>query len=128
MSTAINTGILRAAREGGFRDLGAFLYDDLTSSALATQTAATPLTAKLHRVTEGSATASFILKSMVSLEAPLLVIVINDGPNSIDVYPAVGETMNGVANAAQAIAAGAAGIFVNTKLNFVQDWRAGTIT
>lgn len=126
--SAINTGILRAAREGGFHNLGTTLVDGVRSSALATQTAATPLTAELHRVTAGSATASFIMKSMISKEAPLVVVLVNDGPNSVNVYPAVGETMNGSSNAAQAVAAGATGIFIQTSVSDVKDWRANTIT
>ena len=126
--SAINVGVLKAAFDNAFGSVSRFNYDDLGSAALATQTAATPLPGALHRVTSGAATASFIMKSMLSKEANNVVIVVNDGANSINVYPAVGETMNGAANAALAIAAGATGFFIQTSTSGVKDWRAGVIT
>lgn len=128
MATAINTGIRRAARDNAFGPGAALLIDDLGSTVNASQAGATPLAGTLHRVTTGAATASFILKSMITKEAPRIVIVINDGPNSINVYPTVGETMNGVANAALAVAAGATAIIVMTEVSFVFDWRGAAIT
>lgn len=125
--SAINNGVMRAVRDRGFSALDNAVCDDLYSSVGASQSGATALSGALHRVTKGAATASFMLKAML-MEAPRIVIVVNDGPNSINVYPAVGDTMNGVANAAQAIAAGATGIFVHTKEAGVTDWRAGTVT
>jgi hypothetical protein len=65
---------------------------------------------------------------MVSKEAPRIVIVINDGPNTINVYPSVGETMNGVANAVLSVAAGATAVIVQTEETFVFDWRGAPIT
>jgi hypothetical protein len=125
--SAINTGILRAARDRGFLATS-WLMDDLSSSASATQSGAVALNGTFHRVTAGASGTSYIMKSMLSKEAPYIVIVVNDGPNSINVYPAVGETMNGSANAAQAVAAGATGIFVSTSVSDVKDWRANVIT
>jgi hypothetical protein len=126
--SAINNGIRRAAKDRAFGPGMAMLIDDLGSTVNAAQAGATALTGALHRVNSGAATASFILKSMVAKEAPRLVIVINDGPNSINVYPAVGETMNGVANAALAVAAGATAVIVETEETFVFDWRGVAIT
>jgi hypothetical protein len=131
--SAINNGIRRWAREEGLSAANATLIDGLTSSALATQAGAMPLTGSLHRVTKAASTASFILNPMTDRDTPRKLIVINDAANSINVYPFVGDTMNGVANAALAIAAGATGIFVNTR-EYISagtetlDWRAGVIT
>jgi hypothetical protein len=125
--SAINNGMRRALKDQVFRGSG-LLIDDLVSAANATQTAAVPLTGAFHRVTAGAANSSFIMKSMLSKEAPNIVVVINDGANSVNVYPAVGDTMNGVANAAQAVGAGATGIFVRTNESDTLDWRANTIT
>jgi hypothetical protein len=127
MTTAINDSVLRAGRDQVFR-FGGMLNDDLGSTALATQAGATPLTGMFNRVTTGAATASFLLKSMKNLEAPRLCILVNDGPNSINLYPTVGETMNGVANAVLAVAAGATAFCFMSKISGVQDWRAGVIT
>ena len=124
--SAINNGILRAGKDQVFR-LG-MLNDDLGSTVNAAQAGATALTAAFNRVTSGAATASFLLKSMLTNEAPRLYIVVNDGPNSINIYPTVGETMNGATNAALAVAAGATAIIVHTKEAGVVDWRGNTIT
>jgi hypothetical protein len=124
--TAINNGVLRAGKDQVFR-LG-MLNDDLGSTVNAAQAGATALTSAFNRITSGAATASFILKSMISLEAPRMCILVNDGPNSINVYPTVGETMNGVANAALAVAAGATAIMFMTSEAGVKDWRGGVIT
>jgi hypothetical protein len=108
--TAINDAVLRCGRDQVFRF--AFLNDNLGSAVNAAQAGATPLTSAFNRITTGAATASFILKSMLNEEAPRLCIVVNDGPNSINVYPTVGETMNGVANASLAFAAGATSLLL----------------
>ena len=124
--SAINNGVLRAGKDQVFR-VG-MLNDDLGSTVNAAQAGATALTSAFNRVTSGAATASFILKSMITIEAPRLCIVVNDGPNSINIYPAVGETMNGVANAALAVAAGATAFLFMTSESGVKDWRGNTIT
>lgn len=124
--SAINNGVLRAGKDQVFR-LG-MLNDNLGSTVNATQAAATALTSAFNRITSGAATASFLLKSMKTKEAPRMCIVVNDGPNSINVYPTVGETMNGVANAALAVAAGATAFIFMTSEAGVQDWRGAAIT
>jgi hypothetical protein len=126
--SAINNGIRRAARDQAFGPGAGFLIDALGSTVAASQAGATALTGMLHRVTTGAATASFLLKSLVTKEAPRIIIVINDGPNTINIYPTVGETMNGVANAALQVAAGATAIIVHTNEAGVLDWRGAAIT
>lgn len=71
----------------------------------------------VNRIVKSVATGAVILPSVVSMEAPPLVIVLNDSPNSINVGAAAGEQMNGVATTSSfgagivTIAAAGAGIF-----------------
>lgn len=89
------------------------VYDGLVSNVAAAQAAATRLTGSVNRVTKAVSTGSFILPQMLTGEADSnMVFVINDSANSINVYPAVGETMSGSANAAFSIGAGTSGIFI----------------
>ena len=99
------------------------------SGATSTQTAATPVNGRVVRVpgtapTNGTANSSMILKPLADVgQTPIWVI--NDSAVTIQVYPAVGETQNGVANAALAIAAGRAGVFVASLS--AADWRSAVI-
>jgi len=110
------------------------VIDNLSSTvATATQTGAIALVGELHRVTKAVSTGSFILKSLISNEAPPLVFVVNDSAQTINVYPTVGETMNGVANAAFQITTGTSGIFIAIPTAHLAkgassvDWRAALI-
>jgi hypothetical protein len=80
------------------------------------QATATRIIGDAWRVTTSVANGSAILPSILSQEAPPLVFVINDSPNSIKVYPflstASPELMNTSANAALTIVAGGWGMFV----------------
>src|SRR5689334_6044377 len=101
--------------------------DNCQSSVTATQTGAPVLPGAKNRITAGASTQSFCLEAITTGEAGQdIVWVINDGPNQANIYPAVGEKMNGTTNATQTIAAGATGIFVRIR-NPNPDWRSNTI-
>lgn len=104
--------------------------DNLAGAANNAQAGATPLISEVNRVTKSTASLnSFILKSILSGDASVLIFVLNDSANTINVFPFVGENQNGVANAGLAIAAGAAGVFsmVQNSLGG-PDWRSAAIT
>ncbi len=109
------------------------VVDNLSSTVAAAQAGATALVGELHRVTKAASTGSFILKSLTSEEAPPLVFVVNDSAQTINVYPTVGETMNGGANTAFQITAGTSGIFIAISTAQLAkgassvDWRAALI-
>jgi hypothetical protein len=94
----------------------------------AAQATAVRLIGPLVRCTKSVSTGSFILPAIGSNEATEAVVVLNDSPNSINVYPASGEKTNGSANAAVAVAAGAAGVFIPslgiTNYPPALDWRS----
>src|SRR5260221_4450128 len=77
----------------------------LPSTALNTQTGAYPVRGETVRVTVAPATASMILRSVISGDAAPMTFVVNDSANAINVFPAVGEQNNGVTNAALSIPA-----------------------
>jgi hypothetical protein len=107
--------------------------DDLVSTVAASQSGATVLIGELCRVIKASNTGSFMLKSLLNEEAPPIVFVVNDSANTINIYPAVGETMQGSANAAFQITAGLSAIFVAVSTaNLAKsatsvDWRPALI-
>lgn len=89
------------------------VYDGLVSSVAAAQAGATRLTGNVNRITKAVSTGSFILPQMATGEADSsLVFVINDSANSIDIFPFVGETINGSANASFAVGAGTSAICI----------------
>lgn len=94
-----------------------------------------------NRVVASPANGAILLPAMLNEdEAADIVFVINDSANTIQVFPALGETMLGVANAAFSVAAGATGIFLCKPPNIalqmqsvqtvtsVYDWRAVVMT
>jgi len=103
-------------------------FDNQVSTAINTQTGAPVLVGQKNRMTAGSTTQSFCLESIITGEASQdIVWVINDSPGAVNIFPAVGENQNGVANASLSIAAGRAGVFVRSK-NPSPDWRSAVIT
>lgn len=122
MSLANNALLLNMAL------LGTPLYDNLVGGPAAAQATALPLPGEMNRVTAGAANQSFILRSIRTAEASTLTILVNDGPNACQVFPAVGENQNGVANAALSIPAGQSGFFVlvPNKLGG-PDWRSNVV-
>jgi hypothetical protein len=105
------------------------VYDNLTAGAAATQNGAPLLIGELCRCTSAVGTGSFMLKSLLTEDGPPLVFVVNDSANTINVYPFVGEKINGGTNTALAIPAGQSGIFIsvpNAK-GATLDWRSAVI-
>lgn len=115
------------------------VYDNLNSSVTA-QGTATRLLGAVNRVTTAAANGSFVLPSLVSLEADSgLIFVINDSAQTIKVFPFTGETNGGVANASLSIPTGQSGIFVAVTAaktakgggiapgSFANDWRSAAI-
>jgi len=103
------------------------------SSVAAAQAGATRVNGAICRVKLAVATGSFILPSIGSGEAMTAMTVVNDTAVAINVYPAVGEKMNGSANTALSVASGASGVFfpvLNSVLNYptTLDWRAAVVS
>ena len=106
---------------------------EVSSSVAAAQAGATRLTNNLCRVKQAVATGSFILPQISSGEASREMLLVNDSAGAINLYPFVGEKMNGVANAALTIASGATGIaFPVLASTYVYpsplDWRAAVVS
>lgn len=84
--------------------------DSMTAHAGGGQGSATPITTQNARFT---VVATLGDSSVLPLLIPGLIIsVANAGAASMNVFPAVGQNMNGVANASFAVAAGKNAIFV----------------
>jgi hypothetical protein len=106
--TVANDALLIACGQNQFP-----VYDGLVGVAVATQNAATRLTGNVNRVTKSVNTGSFVLPQMLTGEADSsMVFVINDSANTINIYPFVGETMQGSANATFQITTGTSGFFL----------------
>lgn len=117
------------------------VYDGL-GSLVTTQAGATRLTGAVNRAVGSAAgvivaNGAFVLPSMLSLEADSsMVFVVNDTSQTIKVFCAAGETLNGSSNGSLSIGTGTSGIFIrvygasiqkgggNTQTN---DWRAANI-
>lgn len=103
----------------------------LVSSAANAQAGATPLPGELHTCLKATATGSFILPSILSGEAKRPVYVCNDTAVTINVFPFVGEKINGAANTALSLTTGQAAIFIpvpNSYGSNALDWRAAAIS
>ena len=111
------------------------VIDNLAAPNAASQSTATKCPGPVNRVTTSVANGSCVLPSVLSNEANSMVFVINDSPNSINVYPFTGEKMIGVANAAFAVASGLSGFFVRIPPSIgrggggggTNDWRAAAV-
>lgn len=108
--------------------LGTPIVEGVATGPAAAQATALPVVAEAVSVLASAANGSLIMKSIKSGEASTMVFVINDSPNSIQVFCASGENMNGVANAQLTIPTGQSGLFVMVpnKLGG-PDWRANVI-
>jgi len=109
------------------------LADNLVAGPAATQGTAVRLPGNMNRCLKAAATGSFILPSIGTGEANDTVWVINDTAVTINVYPAAGEKMVSVANAAFAVTAGNSAVFVpvvNCVDNYPStlSWCAGLVT
>jgi hypothetical protein len=106
---------------------------ELVPGPAATQNTATRINSPLSRVLKSVSTGSLILPSILNGEANEMMVVVNDSPNTINVYPAVGEKTNGSLNTAVSVATGASGVFVpvlNSANNYPStlDWRTAVIS
>ena len=128
-----NLSIANTSALLGFALMGNFpVNDNQIGLAAGTQANATPLMASLTRAVQGAANASFQLKSILSGEAgaQTLVVVVNDTPGAIVVFPAVGERQNGVANASLSIPSGNTGIFIKVPVwmnGGLAEWRSNVV-
>lgn len=107
---------------------------EVVAGPAAAQNTATRLTNRFSRCIKAASTGSVVLPSILSGEANEPMLVMNDAANSINVYPGLGEKINGgSANAPIAVAAGAS-IMLFPVLNSPQvypstlDWRGAVIT
>jgi uncharacterized NAD(P)/FAD-binding protein YdhS len=128
MST-VNVNLLKALGQLGFAVL-----DNVEPGPASTQATATPISAEAVRVTKSVANGSLSLKSVLGVDAPPMVFVINDSANTIVVYCApanngVNEKHNGTNNANLSVAAGASAVFVRAdQSGGGPDWRSAAIT
>ena len=120
MTTATNL----ALRQGFFKlDTP---HDNLVATAGGGQNLGQRLQAGLNRFTiVVTAADSAQLPSINDEEAEGHVIVINDTATSMNVFPATGDGMNGVANASAAVAANSAAFFM--LVQSAQNWRSATL-
>jgi len=123
MSTT-NIGIYACEGNDGFP------CHDAVIAQGATQGTSHRLKSQFTRIVGGAANTGVVLPSILSGEATIgKYMVMNDGPNTIKVYPSIGENQGGAANAALSIPAGQSGVFfpvANSKGGTV-DWRGGVI-
>jgi hypothetical protein len=112
---------------------GWFFDDDQTAGGPAgstVQAGATAIIGEGTRITRGAAGTSVICKSVLSGDAAPMTFIINDGPNSINAFPAVGEFNNGVVNQVLAIPAGQSAVFIRVPNNLAgssSGWRSAVI-
>lgn len=120
--SATNTTLMGHLARHGFT-----LDDNRSGGALAAQAGAAPITRNVTRCTISSAaTASFILRDILTNDTDSMMWVINDSANSINVYPFVGQNINGALNTALAVAAGGFAFF--SRIQATLDWRAAAFT
>lgn len=111
-------------------------YFDNLQPVGTTQAGAGPVLGTVNRVTVAAANGAVIMPSILNGDAgDPFVVVANESANTIQVFPFQGEKMNGVANAALTIAAGAVGIFIKVPNSLLPndlragpDWRSAVAT
>lgn len=116
-----------------------FTVIDAMVASTTTQATAAKCTDQVHRFIKVAATGTAVLPSLLSLEAPTLIFVINDdAANALLVWPFGTETKNG-ANSALPVPAGQSAIFIAVVAaktskgggiapgSFSNDWRAAVI-
>jgi hypothetical protein len=102
------------------------LDDVATTSTANAQAAATAIKTDVMRVTKSTSNGSLILPDALTGCAEEMHWVLNDTANTIQVFPFVGGSINGVANTALALTTQQAGVFILDKTN--NDWRAAAIS
>ena len=102
------------------------LNDEMTATAGGGQGVGPRLNPGMNRFTRVvTAGDSAQLPSMTDREIDAHVIVINDTANSMNVFPAAGENMNTVVNAAAAVPANSAAFFMMQRS--LANWRSATL-
>lgn len=102
------------------------LNDDMTATAGGGQGVGPRLNIGMNRFTVvKTAGDSAQLPSINDREIDGHVIVINETANSMNVFPATGDSMNTVANAAAAVAANSAAFFMMQRS--LANWRSATL-
>jgi hypothetical protein len=115
--------------------LQGFPCTDDQSAMNTTQVLGTPVIGDLFRVIKSATNGSLMLKSSISNEASPLIFVVNDSPNTIVVFPFVGESQGGSTNASLSIPTGQSGVFVRVPPQVQRggggggtgDWRSAVI-
>ncbi len=115
------------------------VVDDLVTTTT-TQATAIRCPGQVNRFIKVVATGAAALPSLLSIEAPTIVFVINDdAAQALKVFPTTGETLNGTLNANLSIPAGQSGIFIAVTAakvgkgggfapgSFANDWRSAII-
>lgn len=100
-----------------------------------TQALGTPVIGSVLRVVSAVANGACTLKSSLSNEASPMVFVVNDSTQAIKVFPSVGESQGGTANASLSIPAGQSAVFVRVPVQTIKggggggtlDWRSAVI-
>jgi hypothetical protein len=110
------------------------IHDDLLGAGT-TQAGATPIRQRVSRVIGGAGNSGLVLPAIGTGEATISPYwVINDGPNTIKVYCALGEKMNTSLNASLSLTAGQTGVFIPVgnqiaaAANAPLDWKSAAIS
>jgi hypothetical protein len=116
LMTIVNDSTLQA-----FLELQLPMLDNLMATAQASsflQGSTVCLRSQINRFTSVASTGTAVLPQMATGEADPFIVVVNDGANSMNVYPFVGEKQNGATSAfgattaALAVPAGQSAVFV----------------
>ena len=136
--------MLNQSMQAGLAALPLFnllLNDDIFLTSATTQaTASSSLRSGANRVTaSGGAAAACVLPALINYDQGSdFVFVINDSANSIAVFAAPGDTMQGTLNGSLTVAAGGTGFFVRVPPLYLNppagfgitatQWRAAAMT
>jgi hypothetical protein len=72
---------------------------------------------------------SCVLPSLAGHEAMTnQIVVLNDGTNTMTVWPWPGDSLNGTTNASLSVPAGSVAVLLKSDNGVTQDWRAGAIS
>jgi hypothetical protein len=114
MSQLNNDALLEILSEDGWPQGDEF---QIFSGAGTTQAAGLRFKSASHRVVKNlTANAAIVLGSIQTGEAPSMAWLINDSGNTVNVFCAPGENMNGVANSSFAVTAGNAAVLFRVPM------------
>lgn len=105
--------------------------DDVTPGPASAQGTAKIVSSQVMRVTKSVASGSMIMPSITTGEADAFNVVINDSGQTILVYCALGEAMDGSTNGNRSLATGTVGVFFRVRESETAaggpDWRSNAI-